>query len=136
MAKKKYLNLQETEALLRANMEAAKALGWTVAREVTIGEEDKTTCAIGAWGVANGLLLESYEDLAERIGIAPRKAEDFVSGFDFSAYVCHCGTCGDPKEQERISMVESRDDTTHPKWFDLGRKLAKEFIEEPSKDDE
>mgnify|MGYP000972545343 CR=1 FL=1 len=119
---------KEVEALLRDSMQKAKEMGWTVAQAVTQDQKTHRVCAIGAWGIANGVFCDDFVTLSRRIGLDSDKTTAFVRGFDFvDCGYCECNWCGSAESQ----FAKTREKDGHPKWFDLGRKLAEEFVGAP-----
>ncbi len=102
----KKLNVKEAEIVLRKSMDEAIQQGWSIARWVTCSPGEKICCPLGAWGVANEVLIDNPEELAKAIGLWVLKGNQLVNGFD-----------------DR----ELPQDAPYKSWFRLGQRLAQEY---------
>lgn len=110
--KKKMMTANEAGVILRESMEEAVREGWTIARWVTCSEWERICDPLGAWGVIHGYMVDDPYPLFLVMG---NKAERRVFLDQAEALICGFDDRNYPE------MATSK------AWFNLGRRLAKEF---------
>lgn len=127
------MNIEQFEAMVRNSVEGAKERGWTIASKFWFQSEVRRCCPLGAVMIEKRnvrkdthpdsfldqiwpehlRLTKSYPFLfAEEFGMSPLEVESFIQGFD-----------GRPT----FELV-----STHPGYWNLGRKFREELLNKPS----